>query len=127
MVRHSWIQEAEKTSIMMMKTFLHLPIKDLVQVEFIDVETLLSEQSGSAKHLPVCSSLPQFLKLSCLLCGVMILPQNPMGWNIEFLWTYLSSPFSSSLIQTLLQAYHAFTSFQSMQAGRVPQLIVGGR
>lgn len=38
MVRHSWIQEAEKGSIMVMKTFLHLLIKDLVQEEFIHVK-----------------------------------------------------------------------------------------
>lgn len=38
MVRHSGVQEAEKDSIMMM-TFLHLPIKDLVQEGLIDVET----------------------------------------------------------------------------------------
>lgn len=38
MVRHCWIEEAEKDSTMMMKTFLHLLIKDLVE-EFIHVET----------------------------------------------------------------------------------------
>lgn len=83
MVKRFWIQEAEKDSIMMMKTFLHLPVKDLLQEAFIDVETwpptLLSKQSGSAKHLPVCSYLPQLLKLWRLLCVVRILPQNLKG------------------------------------------------
>lgn len=61
MVRHSWIQEAEKDSVVMMKTFLHLPIKDLVQEEFIHVEmwppTLLSEQRLVLPSIFLCVAI----------------------------------------------------------------------
>lgn len=61
MVRHSWIQEAEKDSIMMIKTFLYLPAKDLVQEEFIHVEmcppTLLSRQRGVLPSIFLCVAI----------------------------------------------------------------------
>lgn len=60
MMRHSWVQEAEKDSIMMM-TFLHLPIKDLVQEGLIDVETwpptLLSKQRVVLPSIFLCVAI----------------------------------------------------------------------
>lgn len=80
MGRHCWIEEAEKDSIVTMKTFLHLLIKDLVQEEFIHVETrpphIVQAETSAAKHLLMCSYLPQLLQLSRLLCVARIFPQN---------------------------------------------------
>lgn len=59
-VRHSGVQETEEDSIMMM-TFLHLPIKDLVQEGLIDVETwpptLLSEQRVVLPSIFLCVAI----------------------------------------------------------------------
>lgn len=103
MVRHCWIEEAEKDSIMMMKTFLHLLIKDLVQEEFIHVETwpptILSKQRAGLPSIFLCVVI-------CHSCysyqGFFVwsgfFPRTWKSWSVECLWTCPGSPLSSSLI-----------------------------